>query len=111
MDSFEAFKKVLLQKKNELEKRMHRSDDDLHRRNKPLDKDFAEQAVEREGDEVLDALVQSNRAEILKINRALERLESGIYTVCATCQEDIPLNRLKAVPYTDLCIDCAERKE
>ncbi|HET9843815.1 MAG TPA: TraR/DksA family transcriptional regulator [Gammaproteobacteria bacterium] len=108
---FDAIREKLLQKKETLQKRVEEIDHVLQRRSKPLDKDFAEQAVERENDEVLEALLQTSRNEIKQINRALNRIESGDYFVCARCGEDIPSGRLEAIPYTDLCLECADHAQ
>lgn len=70
--------------------------------------DWSEQAQERQNDEVLEAIGNESRNELTQINQALERMESGDYTRCSNCGEDISLKRLEAVPYTHLCINCAE---
>lgn len=44
------------------------------------------------------------------ISEALKRLEEGEYGKCAFCGEDIGEERLKAVPYARLCIECEEDK-
>lgn len=70
--------------------------------------DWSEQAQERQNDEVLDAIGNESRNELGQINRALERIESGDYTLCSNCGEGINIKRLEAVPYTNLCIKCAQ---
>ncbi len=70
--------------------------------------DWSEQAQERQNDEVLEAIGNESRNELAQINQALERIESGDYTRCSHCGEDIPLKRLEAVSYTHFCINCAE---
>ena len=70
--------------------------------------DWSEQAQERQNDEVLEAIGNESQHELSQINHALERMESGNYTSCSECGEDISLKRLEAVPYTHLCINCAE---
>ena len=70
--------------------------------------DWSEQAQERENDEVMDALGNEAQLELAGINRALDRIDTGNYTSCSRCSEEIALDRLQAVPYTDLCIRCAE---
>ena len=77
-------------------------------RGRPLDPDFAEQAVERQNEEVIDALDEAAHAELSRIAHAIARMERGEYGVCASCGEAIPTARLRAVPYTDLCVSCAE---
>lgn len=70
--------------------------------------DWSEQAQERQNDEVLEAIGNESQHELTQINVALERIESGDYTSCTDCGEEISLKRLEAVPYTHLCINCAE---
>jgi RNA polymerase-binding transcription factor DksA len=63
-------------------------------------------------DEDIDfALIQIN-AEILdRINDALARLERGEYGRCCDCDEDIPENRLRAMPFATRCRGCQEHFE
>lgn len=44
---------------------------------------------------------------ISEIEKALERIDKKEYGVCLTCEKTIPDNRLWAVPWTRLCVDCA----
>ena len=50
-------------------------------------------------------------ANIQKINNAVLRIEQGIYTICAKCEEEIEEKRLLARPTTVLCINCQEDQE
>ncbi len=52
-------------------------------------------------------------SELAELDAALIRLKEGRYGVCAQCAEEIPIQRLKAIPETSLCVDCqnAEEKE
>ena len=43
-----------------------------------------------------------------QIENALRRLEAGEYGTCANCEEEIGPNRLRAVPWTQLCLKCQE---
>ncbi|RLA43974.1 MAG: TraR/DksA family transcriptional regulator [Gammaproteobacteria bacterium] len=70
--------------------------------------DSAEQAQERENDEVVDAIGNETVQSIRVIQSALERIESGIYGVCDNCGEDIGLARLEAVPEATRCVNCAQ---
>lgn len=51
------------------------------------------------------------RKLILKIREAMERLDSGEFGVCESCEEDIGEARLRARPVTTLCIDCKTEQE
>lgn len=41
-----------------------------------------------------------------KVEHALERMEAGKYGVCAICGKTISEERLEAIPYATLCIEC-----
>jgi DnaK suppressor protein len=46
-----------------------------------------------------------------KIQKALEKIESGNFGVCDDCGERISVKRLEARPETTLCIRCKEDQE
>lgn len=76
-------------------------------RSKP-NPDFEERAIETEGDEVLEGLEDSALSEITQIQVALSQIKEGTYGECQQCGADIGEKRLEAVPYTSLCISCAD---
>ncbi len=45
------------------------------------------------------------------IEEALARIEDGSYGKCESCSKNIGLQRLRALPYTRLCIECKEKEE
>lgn len=88
----------------------HRSGDitrDLRQTDAPLPPDWEEQATSLENSEVLSALDVKTRDEIRQILDALARMAQGQHGFCASCGEKIPEGRLKALPYTTLCVSCA----
>ncbi len=57
-------------------------------------------------------LLMNNEGETLvQIEGALERVESGVYGSCLECSGKIPKMRLKAIPYTPYCVNCASKLE
>ncbi len=74
-------------------------------------KDWAEAAVESENDEVLEGLFSESSQELLQINHALQRIDQGKYGECNECGSKIKKKRLKIMPYTTLCIECAQQLE
>ena len=70
-------------------------------------KDWEELATEREGDEVLEQLGVSGKAEIQQINAALVRMDEGEYGYCVKCGTEISSERLDLLPYTPFCSKCA----
>jgi RNA polymerase-binding protein DksA len=56
-------------------------------------------------------IASGENERIRMIEEALERIEEGTYGKCVSCDSDISLERLKAVPYARLCIECARESE
>jgi RNA polymerase-binding protein DksA len=103
----EAVRKQLLELRNNYDKRIRAIDEDVHHKSEPVEKDFAEQATQRENDDVLMSLDDEARQTLIQIDRALFRLEEGNYGICAACGQAISAERLRVVPFAELCIECA----
>jgi len=71
------------------------------------DSDSQERVTERENDQVLEHLDDTEHAEIARIEQALQRIESGTYGRCQNCGEDIAAGRIEALPETATCVGCA----
>tara|TARA_Y100000768_G_C23987785_1_gene690060 strand:- start:3495 stop:3839 length:345 start_codon:yes stop_codon:yes gene_type:complete len=100
-------KTVLLEKRNHLIERLEKIQSSKIR-TEPLSADSGEQSIELENTEVVDALDEMEHKDLKLVNHALGRIENGAYGMCASCGEDISLSRLKALPFTPLCVHCAE---
>jgi len=94
--------------RNELTRRIEAIETDVHHKKEPVEKDFAEQVTQRENDEVLLAIDGEAQQTVMLIDAALARIKDGSYGICASCGEEIPDERLKALPYATTCIKCAE---
>jgi RNA polymerase-binding transcription factor len=70
--------------------------------------DSAEQAQERENDEVVDAIGNETRQSLHAIQVALDKIADGSYGACEACGEDISEARLKAIPEATRCVNCAD---
>ncbi|MCM0611685.1 TraR/DksA family transcriptional regulator [Marinobacter sediminum] len=92
----------------DLKVRLSRYEAHQHREDGALEKDFEEQAAQTQNDEVVDSLETETRAELAQIEHALERIESGVGDDCESCGEAIDPRRLQVLPYTTLCINCAD---
>ena len=57
------------------------------------------------------SLMQTEEGTLGQIEVSLERLEEGVYGLCDECGAKIPKTRLNAIPYTTLCVKCAEQQE
>lgn len=94
--------------KADLEARLRRFEAHQRRADGALDKDFEEQATQVQNDEVVDGLESETRAELLQVIRALGRIEQGEGDECERCGVAIDPRRLQVLPYTTLCVDCAD---
>ena len=101
--------KELMEKLDDLTSRLSEIEKNIHHKESPVSADFAEQATETENDEVLAALEDETNATITNIKNALKRMEEGSYGSCAVCGIEIPEERIKALPYTDKCFECADK--
>ncbi len=95
---------ALLQLEGELSSRLKQLSADM---SKSHSLDSSEQAVERENDEVIEQLEGDTREELVEVKHAIERIKQGKYHDCTKCGGEISIGRLKAIPYSTLCIDCA----
>lgn len=73
--------------------------------------DWSEAAVEAENDEVLEGIFTEASEELQQVEFALQRIKEGRYGECSECTEVINKKRLKIMPYTSLCIKCAQKLE
>ncbi|HEY7017192.1 MAG TPA: TraR/DksA C4-type zinc finger protein [Gaiellaceae bacterium] len=70
--------------------------------------DMATSTFDRELDYTLEENVERALSEI---DAALKRIEDGTYGTCVNCGEPIAQERLEALPWATLCIDCKRKDE
>jgi RNA polymerase-binding transcription factor len=59
-----------------------------------------------------DLSLSNNLRDLLdKVDSALRRIKNGTYGTCERCGRSIDKARLKALPYSVLCIDCKKLEE
>lgn len=70
--------------------------------------DTATETYDRE----LDYTLEENSGHVLaEIDAALKRIDDGTYGVCTNKGEQIPAERLEALPWATLCIDCQRQQQ
>jgi len=106
-----VIKDRLVNRLAELETRAERAERHASHRDEAVSADFAEQATERENDDVLHTISYEAKAEIIQLRHALEQLADGSYGECETCGTTIAAERLLALPGTTFCITCAGKQE
>jgi DnaK suppressor protein len=55
--------------------------------------------------------MENESDELQEIEEALERIRDGSFGLCESCKKKIPKERLKAIPYTRLCVNCKKKEE
>ncbi len=73
--------------------------------------DSSDLAAEALDSDTAMQLAASDSSEVAQIDKALQNIEKGTYGHCEACDEDIPWQRLDALPYATLCVKCKEREE
>ena len=70
--------------------------------------DLATITLDREIDYTLE---ENEERVITAIDAALQRIEEGTFGKCVNCGKDIGEERLAALPWATLCIDCRRLEE
>ena len=107
IEKADEMKKVLLKLKEDALEEIGRSVKSSA--DKPTDEpsgDIYDQASNERDRELLLLLGDREREKIRNIDEALARLNEGEYGICEDCEEEIPLGRLKAMPFARLCVKC-----
>ncbi len=106
-----SFKKTLMQKRmeflNKTSKAQREIDTDLNT-NVGDEIDAASQNSEKE---MYFELVANDKITLDAISDAIAKVEKNTYGVCEGCNNNILLERLKAIPWTKYCIQCQEEVE
>ncbi len=100
---------LLRARRAELADRLERIHNDRTHVDGPVSPDFADQAQQRENDEVLDQLEPSTAEQLQQFEHAIRRAEAGAYGICEVCGEPIDMRRLALLPQSTACAGCAER--
>ncbi|HKF15514.1 MAG TPA: TraR/DksA C4-type zinc finger protein [Gaiellaceae bacterium] len=70
--------------------------------------DTATETVDRE----IDYTLEEHDGRLLQaIDEAVARINAGIYGICVNCGAQIPHERLEAMPWATLCIECKRKEE
>jgi DnaK suppressor protein len=76
-----------------------------------VERGFADSAHSTAERARLIAVMKALRANLRWVNRALKKIELGTYGTCERCGNAIPIERLDALPWAILCVDCARKGE
>jgi RNA polymerase-binding protein DksA len=74
-------------------------------------KDLADIASDDIDRKMIEVFGTQELKRLKLIDSALTRIKQGKYGICMKCTNYIPQNRLEALPYALMCIDCKTEEE
>lgn len=74
-------------------------------------KDLVDVAADDIDRKILDTLSTKELKRLRLIDSALGRIQNGRYGLCMKCNKKIPHERLEAIPYAVMCIECQTSDE
>ncbi len=74
-------------------------------------RDLADIAADDIDRKTLEVLSTQELRRLQLIESALGRLENGHYGICMSGSKKIPKERLEAIPYSFLCVECKSSEE
>jgi len=107
----DEFRSLLQAQRRRLFGQVAHLEDDLRWLDEDIESEVVEEGQEETMARLLARLDERGRMEIEAIDHALERIDRGVYGLCATCGEAIPLARQRAVPTAETCLPCARARE
>ncbi len=102
---FETYRKLLEDRRQELVERLYQRHGEITIEGGPEDE--AAIALRSVNRDLAIANMERETRTLSEIELSLKRLEAGQYGICGSCDSVIPGARLRALPWTRLCIDCA----
>jgi DnaK suppressor protein len=107
-NELDGYRKSLLEEK----KRLSAALEYLHTENPGAEEEDAlELASLEEHLAEVGSLEEVAQVGLTAIDSALERIEQGSFGRCASCARPIAAERLAALPWASLCIDCKRHEE
>ncbi|MDR1956054.1 MAG: TraR/DksA family transcriptional regulator [Treponema sp.] len=74
-------------------------------------KDLADIASDDIDRKMIEAIGAQELKRLKLIDAALTRIQQGKYGLCMKCGKRIPQDRLEAIPYALMCIECKTAEE
>jgi DnaK suppressor protein len=97
-----SYHEILYGRKAELERRiLSRESVEIEPHAEPMDRTLALSEREQSA-RTIDAC----RIQLRQVDEAIRRLHDGGYAICDYCGREIPRERLMAVPWAMLCLQC-----
>lgn len=109
-EKLEGFRQQLVDRREQLAVELRQATTDMINED-PFFADSIDQASADTDRNFTVALKNRQRGVLLQIDEALRRLDTGAYGDCVQCGDPIAEARIRAFPFTTLCIDCKAELE
>lgn len=112
--AFQPLLEKLQHRRNEITGQVNHLEQDLREEiadNQNIPGDMADHGSGELNQHLSVTLMENDRIELDRIEKAISHIESGIYGSCEVCEKSIPMTRLKAIPWATRCISCQSRME
>jgi RNA polymerase-binding protein DksA len=104
--------KTLMDLKREIVSNLLTSNEDFKEIIEAMDpKDLADVASDDIDRKMIEAIGSQDLKRLRMIDSALTRIKQGKYGLCIKCGKKIPQERLEAIPYALMCIECKTLEE
>jgi DnaK suppressor protein len=107
----DEFKRLLYLRRRELTKEVAHTEADLQELSEDDVADWSDRAQEERTQDELARLDANELEELGEIELALQRVADNSYGMCEHCGTAIPTERLRALPTTRFCAECAKQGE
>jgi len=105
------FRDALVERQRELTQAYNTSKGDSRSRFDDGTEDYIDYAVSSYAREFLLSLTEMDRKQLMLVEEALRRLQTGEYGRCLNCGENIAPKRLQVAPWVRFCVRCQELDE
>ena len=111
-DFVAQMKESLMELKREIVSNLVVSSEDFKEIVEAMDpKDLADVASDDIDRKMIEALGSQELRRLRLIDSALTRIVQGKYGLCMKCDKKIPRERLEAIPYALMCVECKTAEE
>ena len=110
-DQLKFFKEMLLKKKFLLTNHLKTELSELEAPDKHHLADLEEMASDTHDTDSVCEIMALGASTIDQINLALAKIDDGTYGLCEDCGDHISFERLEALPFAVLCVNCKKRRE
>ena len=111
-DFIARMEKSLLNLKREIIINLLTSNEDFKEIIEAMDpKDLADVASDDTDRKMIEAIGSQELKRLRLIDSALTRVQQGKYGLCMKCNKKIPHERLEAIPYALMCVECKTAEE